>query len=179
MRFAVAAGALLLAAGCGGPPPPDRIAIDPTFDDEQNDLIEDQIDQWCESVLWCPEIVETAEPEDGTGMVINGYADWSHDGRPEGSAGYLDTSGRLWINTDREYIRRPEVFALTVLHELGHYGIHDEHGGELMAARPSRDRDGKEVLPPPCIDLESAQLWCENWHCPEPPRSTCGEGSGE
>lgn len=168
-RLGLSAGVLLLAAGCTRLPPPERIAIDPTFSAEQRETIEGAIEQWCAAVGWCPEIVDTAEPGGGTGIVSNGYAPWSYDGRPPNSAGYIGSDGRVYINTEREVIRRPEVFAFVVLHELGHYAINNQHGGKLMA-----ERGRAEEMPRPCIDLESAELWCKHWHCPEGPTSTCG-----
>lgn len=110
--------AALLVCACM-PAPPGSVSIDDSLNDEQKSIVLDSIQQWCDAVGWCPLIALEGEARIGA---------TSHYHSKPGSCGHENGWSQvitLNLNCD------PSQFHISILHELGHYGIdgHTKCGG--------------------------------------------------
>jgi hypothetical protein len=125
----------LSVAACGSGGPADVVVVDQAFGTEQFALVKRSVDQWCEKVSYCPDVVADGDfiSEDRSTVLITfaeDMSDW-----PE---------GQLALNTGCEIIEldrtlEGDMFHAFVLHELGHCGshpnTHPDEVGHLMSRR--------------------------------------------
>ena len=164
------ASASFFCLACGRTPP-QSVSIDPSFSEEQQATIVDVVDQWCESVGYCPElsvggkaegrIVAEHDYDPVTGDRIGGY---ERHGRAEGSGAFNDGDGTVFVNLDHIRMGDPSIFWMTLAHEFGHFGIdgHIKHG--LMGSHQDVGMS--------CIDKHAVDEWCDQQGC-EFKRPTC------
>jgi hypothetical protein len=146
--------ALLLCA-CGQTPPA-TMTIDPGFSEAQEAVILDALDQWCDAVGWCPELVDAPGHDGGRITPDPNYAQRMPDSR---SAGFH--SGRtVRINLEHPSVQNVDLFWAVAAHELGHFGIdgHPDQRGLMFWFH-----SGPPM--PNCIDEASAEAWCEQQGC--------------
>lgn len=123
-----------LISGCGTPPPPDHVSIQPGFSESETTVIRSALDAWCDAVGWCPS-----------------DAIWVDRGRIElvdhidqGDAPKLCSTGKTCqvsaendgdnVNVLRDrHVRDLDTLWIEVAHEIGHYCTGHTATG-LMAA---------------------------------------------
>ena len=140
---------VLFSAACGWPPPPDTISISPEFSAGERAQIDDALEQWCESVEWCPRIVKRG----AEGRIV------------------VDESvevGRTSVIDGKPVVRLPRAalakfggasFWRVAIHEIGHFGAEHTESG-IMA--PSGALPYRGAL---CLDDEAVRLWCAAQGC--------------
>lgn len=141
---------LSLVAACGWPPPPETVSIDPAFSALERAAILDGIDQWCQSVEWCPRVV--ARGAEGRYVLDESVLDGITsvvDGKP-----IVKLAPHALVANGGEN----DLWRVAV-HETGHFGAeHNDRG--IMAAVATMPYEG-----PLCLDDAAVQLWCAAQGC--------------
>ena len=157
----VFASAAFFCLACGRTPP-QSVSIDPSFSEEQQATIVDVVDQWCESVGYCPELSVGGKAE---GRIV-ADTDYERHGRAEGSGAFNDGDGTVFVNLDHIRMGDPSIFWMTLAHEFAHFGV---DGHPVKSGLLASHQDGN---PQTCIDDEAVGAWCDQQGC-EFKRPTC------
>lgn len=111
---------VLALAACGGPP--QSLSLDPLFTPLQVAQIQDARDQWCETNGWCP--TWAADGEAHIRLVT--HAEYLKFHREKYSAMFTyDYTVRI---DSSQFDRYPEMFWVSVAHEMGHLQGMGHHG---------------------------------------------------